>query len=216
MKRMKSFTLVTLTLAAALSGGIVLERRPVQAEGADDGPTLSPQSRNLLSPGAAQLPDPTPASDETDARVSPNAHADNSAGSAVPPPPVWPAEKSKPVSLSAAGPACAKLPEEPAAYLPEPRIPDLPSESPHPKSDVSPAASSKSTHAGGKGEVKSVSGVLGDILPLPVGPIESADAPTSVPVRMVNERRFSVNYEVKDIGPSGVSQIESLVYAGRQ
>ncbi len=68
---MKSFTLVTLTLAAALSGGIVLERRPVQAEGADDGPTLSPQSRNLLSPGAAQLPDPTPASDETDAQRQP-------------------------------------------------------------------------------------------------------------------------------------------------
>ena len=205
---MKSFTLVTLTLAAALSGGIALERRPLQAGGADDGPALSPQPSNLPSAGPAQSLDPTPAWDATDARVRPNANTDNSTGSAIPPAPVWPAEKSKPVPLSAAGPACAKQPESPTAYLPQPQIPDLPAAAAQPKSEASPAASSNSASAGGKGEVKSVSGVLGDILPLPVGPIESVDPPTSAPVRMVNDRRFSINYEVKDVGPSGVSQIE--------
>jgi hypothetical protein len=214
---MKSFAIGLIALVAVLSGGIMVGKRPLSAGGVDDGPPLTGEPRNAGQPARAAVWLPTPIALETSAEsVRPDARGGPSAPRcaerprcAEPPPPVWPAEKVKPEPVSAAAPTCAAVPVKSAGCLPAPRIPDLPEEPTAPKSSTVAAHSARSATAAPKGEIKSVSGVLGDMLPLPAGPIESADAsPPAAPVRMVNDKRFSINYEVKDVGPTGVSQID--------
>jgi hypothetical protein len=207
---MKSFAIGLISLVAVLSGGIMIGKRPLSAGGVDEGPPLTVEPRKAGQPAGAAVSLPGPIVLEASAESSrPNARGANSAPrSAEPPPPVWPAEKVKPEPLSAAAPTCASVPAKPADYLPAPRIPDLPDEPAPAKSSALAVHPTRSVTATPKSDIKSVSGVLGDMLPLPAGPTESTDASPSGPVRMVNDKRFSINYEVKDVGPTGVSQIE--------
>jgi hypothetical protein len=206
---MKPFVIGLISLVAVLGGGVMVGKRPLSAGGVDEGPSLTAEPRTARQPnnGAVSLPGPI----VLDANVEssrPSARGGSSgARSAELPPPVWPAEKVKLEPLSAAAPTCASVPAKTTAYLPAPRIPDLPDEPASQKSCAVPTLSVKSRTAPPKSEIKSVSGVLGDMLPLPAGPVESSEVSPSG-VRMVNDRRFSINYEVKDVGPTGVSQIE--------
>jgi hypothetical protein len=207
---MKSFLIGLISLIAVLGGGIMVGKRPLSAGGVDEGPPLAAEPRSASQPTGAAVSLPAPIVLDVSAdSCRPSARGGNSAPrNAGPPPPVWPAEKVKPEPLSAAAPTCASVPAKTAAYLPAPRIPDLPDDPAPPKSCAVPSLSAKSGTANSKSQIKSVSGVLGDMLPLPAGPIEPTEASPSGPIRMVNDKRFSINYEVKDVGPTGVSQID--------
>jgi hypothetical protein len=207
---MKSFAIGLIALLVVLSGGIMVGKRPLSAGGVDEGPPLTTEPRNAGQPAGAAVSLPGPIVLEASAESSrPKARGGSSAPrGAEAPPPVWPAEKVKPEPLSAAAPTCASVPSKAADYLPAPRIPDLPEEPTPAKSGAVPTLSAHSATPGHKSEIKSVSGVLGDMLPLPTGPVESTEVSPSGPIRMVNDKRFSINYEVKDVGPTGVSQIE--------
>jgi hypothetical protein len=201
--RMKGWIAGTLALLAVGSGCISLNKGSDKVAAVDTG-KASPEAQASSAHPASLSADSTAAAPSKGDRQRDGAHRDADltaevSVTALPPGPDLQSQQSA-TRLVRANPPEASRPQPPA-----PAVEQTPAVA-APKSSEPPLAAPAISAAPVSGAPKLPTIVNGSVEPAAAEPPPAR--PTAATVRMVNSKRLNLNYEIKDVGPSGVSRVE--------